>query len=116
MNPTRSALCLILTALFASPAFAAPAGEVSGKNGKIFSNENDMVVKKDMKKGETIKPHAHEDFRTVLFAVGKGRFDVTLNTDEKHPVGAGEVLNFGGRDVIEAVARENSSVTITLVK
>lgn len=108
MNPTRSALCLILTALFASPAFAAPAGEVSG--------ENDTVVKKDMKKGETIKPHAHEDFRTVLFAVGKGRFDATLNTDEKHPVGAGEVLKFGGRDVIEAVARENSSVKITLVK
>lgn len=116
MNPTCSALCLILTALFASPAFAAPAGEVSGKNGKIFSNENDTVVKKDMKKGETIKPHAHEDFRTVLFAVGKGRFDATLNTDEKHPAGAGEVLKFGGRDVIEAVARENSSVTITLVK
>ncbi|WP_293279402.1 hypothetical protein [Neisseria sp. oral taxon 014] len=108
MNPTRSAPCLMLTALFASPAFAAPAGEVSG--------ENDTVVKKDMKKGETIKPHAHENFRTVLFAVGKGRFDATLNTDEKHPVGAGEVLKFGGRDVIEAVARENSSVKITLVK
>ena len=45
MNPTRSALCLMLTALFASPAFAAPAGKVSGKNGKIFSNENDTVVK-----------------------------------------------------------------------
>ena len=112
MNPTRSALCLILTALFASPAFTAPAGEVSGKNGKIFSGENDTVVKK----GETIKPHAYEDFRTVLFAVGKGRFDATLNTEEKHHVGAGEVLKFGGRDVIEAVARENSSVTITLVK
>lgn len=108
MNPTRSAPCLTLTALFASPAFAAPAGEVSG--------ENDTVVKKDMKKGETIKPHAHEDFRTVLFGFGKGRFDVTLNTDEKHPVGAGEVLKFGGRDVIEAVDRENSSVTIRLVK
>ena len=108
MNPTRSALCLMLTALFASPAFAAPVGKVSG--------ENDTVVKKDMKKGETIKPHAHENFRTVLFAVGKGRFDATLNTDEKHPVGAGEVLKFGGRDVIEAVARENSSVKITLVK
>ena len=39
-----------------------------------------------------------------------------MNTDEKHPVGAGEVLKFGGRDVIEAVARENSSVKITLVK
>lgn len=116
MNPTRSALCLMLTAPFASPVFAAPAGEVSGKNGKIFSGENDTVVKKDMKKGETIKPHAHENFRTVLFAVGKGRFDATLNTDEKHPVGAGEVLKFGGRDVIEAVARENSSVKITLVK
>lgn len=108
MNPTRSAPCLMLATLFASPVFAAPAGEVSG--------ENDTVVKKDMKKRETIKPHAHEDFRTVLFAVGKGRFDVTLNTDEKHPIGAGEVLKFGGRDVIEAVARENSSVTITLVK
>ena len=108
MNPTRSAPCLMLTALFASPAFAAPVGKVSG--------ENDTVVKKDMKKRETIKPHAHEDFQTVLFAVGKGRFDVTLNTDEKHPVGVGEVLKFGGRDVIEAVARENSSVTITLVK
>ncbi len=108
MNPTRSALCLMLTALFASPAFAAPAGKVSGKNGKIFSNENDTGVKKDMKKRETIKPHAHEDFRTVLFAIDKGRFDTTLNTDEKHPVGAGEVLKFGGRDVIEAAARENS--------
>lgn len=116
MNPTRSAPCLMLTALFASPVFAAPAGEVNGKNGKNFSGENDTVVKKDMKKGETIKPHAHENFRTVLFAVGKGRFDVTLNTDEKHPVDVGEVLKFGGRDVIEAVARENSSVTITLVK
>ena len=39
-----------------------------------------------------------------------------MNTDEKYPVGAGEVLKFGGRDVIEAVARENSSVKITLVK
>ena len=108
MNPTCSAPCLILTTLFASPAFAAPDDGVSG--------ENDTVVKKDMKKGETIKPHAHEDFRTVLFAIDKGRVDATLNTDEKHPVGAGEVLKFGGRDIIEAVARENSSVKITLVK
>ena len=49
MNPTRSAPCLMLTDLFASPVFAAPASKVSGKNGKIFSNENDTVVKKDMK-------------------------------------------------------------------
>lgn len=56
MNPTRSAPCLILTALFASPAFAAPAGEVSGENGKIFSGENDTVVKKDIKKEKPSNP------------------------------------------------------------
>ena len=116
MNLTRNILCLTFAALFASPVFAAPAGEVSGKNGKIFGGENYTVVKKDMKTGETIKPHAHEGFRTVLFAVGKGRFDVTLNSAEKHSVGSGEVLKFGGLDVIEAVARENSTVTITLIK
>ena len=44
MNPTRSAPCLMLATLFASPVFAAPDDGVSG--------ENDTVVKKDMKKKE----------------------------------------------------------------
>jgi hypothetical protein len=48
MNSTRSAPCLMLTALFASPAFAAPVGKVSG--------ENDTVVKKDMKKEKPSNP------------------------------------------------------------
>ncbi|MGN6965954.1 hypothetical protein ACTHUD_27215, partial [Neisseria sp. P0016.S002] len=86
------------------------------ENGKIFSGENYMVVKKDMKKGEQIKPHDHPGFKTLIFTVGKGSFDVTLNQTEKHTVGAGSVLRFGGDAVIEAVATEDADVAITLIK
>ena len=115
MKTIRSAAALLF-ALSAAAAFAAPAGEVASGSGKIFSGDNYMVVKKDMKSGETIKPHNHKGFKTLIFAVGKGRFDVTLNQHEKHRVGAGEVLRFGGSDVIEAVAEEDASVAITLIK
>ena len=75
---------VLLSALFSVAVSAAPLGEVSSENGKIFSGENYMVVKKDMKKGEQIKPHDHPGFKTLIFAVGKGSFDVTLNQKEKH--------------------------------
>ena len=74
---------ILLSALFSVAVSAAPLGEVSSENGKIFSGENYMVVKKDMKKGEQIKPHDHPGFKTLIFAVGKGSFDVTLNQTEK---------------------------------
>ena len=70
---------VLLSALFSIAVFAAPLGEVSSENGKIFNGENYMVVKKDMRKGEQIKPHNHPGFKTLIFAVGKGSFDVTLN-------------------------------------
>lgn len=41
---------VLLSALFSVAVSAAPLGEVSSENGKIFSGENYMVVKKDMKK------------------------------------------------------------------
>ena len=106
---------VLLSALFSVAVSAAPLGEVSSENGKIFSGENYMVVKKDMKKGEQIKPHDHPGLNTD-FAVGKGSFDVTLNQTEKHTVGAGSVLRFGGDAVIEAVATEDADVAITLIK
>ncbi len=52
----------------------------------------------------------------MIFAVGKGSFDVTLNQKEKHTVGAGSVLRFSGDVVIEAVATEDADVAITLIK
>ncbi len=107
---------VLLSALFSVAVSAAPLGEVSSENGKIFSGENYMVVKKDMKKGEQIKSHDHPGFKTLIFAVGKGSFDVTLNQKEKHTVGAGSVLRFGGDVVIEAVATEDADVAITLIK
>ena len=107
---------VLLSALFSVAVSAAPLGEVSSENGKIFSGENYMVFKKDMKKGEQIKPHDHPGFKTLIFAVGKGSFDVTLNQTEKHTVGAGSVLRFGGDAVIEAVATEDADVAITLIK
>ena len=115
----QSAAAFVLSALFATSALAAPIGEVATQSGKIFDGENYMVVKKDMKKGETIKPHAHPGFKTLIFAVGKGSFDVTLSENgetEKHQTAAGSVLRFGGDAVIEAVATQDASVTITLVK
>ena len=105
---------VLLSALFSIAVSAAPL--VSSENGKIFSGENYMVVKKDMKKGEQIKPHDHPGFKTLIFAVGKGSFDVTLNQTEKHTVVAGSVLRFGGDAVIEAVATEDADVAITLIK
>ncbi|WP_455934628.1 hypothetical protein [Neisseria sp.] len=41
---------------------------------------------------------------------------MTLNQTEKHTVGAGSVLRFGGDAVIEAVATEDADVAITLIK
>ena len=107
---------VLLSALFSVAVFAAPLGEVSSENGKIFNGENYMVVKKDMRKGEQIKPHNHPGFKTLIFAVGKGSFDVTLNQTEKHIVQAGSVLRFGGDVVIGAVATKDADVAITLIK
>ena len=56
---------VLLSALFSVAVSAAPLGEVSSENGKIFNGENYMVVKKDMKKGEQIKPHNHPGFKTL---------------------------------------------------
>lgn len=107
---------VLLSALFSVAVSAAPLGEVSSESGKIFNGENYMVVKKDMRKGEQIKPHNHPGFKTLIFAVGKGGFDVTLNQTEKHIVQAGSVLRFGGDVVIGAVATEDADVAITLIK
>ena len=107
---------VLLSALFSVAIFCRAFGRGFFRNGKIFSGENYMVVKKDMKKGEQIKPHDHPGFKTLIFAVGKGSFDVTLNQTEKHTVGAGSVLRFGGDAVIEAVATEDADVAITLIK
>ena len=107
---------VLLSALFSVAVSAAPLGEVSSENGKIFNGENYMVVKKDMRKGEQIKPHNHPGFKTLIFAVGKGSFDVMLNQTEKHIVQAGSVLRFGGDVVIGAVATEDADVEITLIK
>lgn len=43
---------VLLSALFSVAVSAAPLGEVSSENGKIFNGENYMVVKKNMRKGE----------------------------------------------------------------
>ena len=51
--------CRIAVRFVSVAVSAAPLGEVSSENGKIFSGENYMVVKKDMKKGEQIKPHGN---------------------------------------------------------
>ena len=45
---------ILLSALFSVAVSAAPLGEVSSENGKIFSGENYMVVKKDMRKGSRL--------------------------------------------------------------
>jgi hypothetical protein len=62
---------VLLSALFSVAVSAAPLGEVSSENGKIFSGENYMVVKKDMKKGEQIKPHDHPGFKTLFLPLEK---------------------------------------------
>ena len=116
MKNLRNLAGLVLAAGLAAAAQAAPVGEVSAATGKIFDGENYMVVKKDMKKGEVMKPHNHPGFKTLIFAVGDGVFDVTLNQTEKHRVGEGEVLRFDGESYIGAVAEEDASVVITLIK
>ena len=106
---------VLLSALFSVAISAAPLGEVSSENGKIFSGENYMVVKKDMKKGEQIKPHDHPALKRWFLPLERKLWR-DVESDWKHTVGAGSVLRFGGDAVIEAVATEDADVAITLIK
>ena len=93
---------------------AAGALSDAKQTGKVFTGKHFIVVKKVMKKGETMPRHNHVG-RTVLFTATAGAFDVVLNDSERHTVKQGQTLKFGGEVYISAVAVKPSAVTVVLV-
>lgn len=82
--------------------------------GLIKSINGVNFVHKILKKGDVIDKHNHPG-KEIVFAVMKGSFDITIGTEEKHLVKAGEALNFDGTNTISAVALDDSESLVVLV-
>lgn len=90
-------------------------GEVLSKVGVVYEDEKTIVVKKSLVAGEAIQRHSHPGQR-IFFTCVKGALSVTLASSEVHEVSPGVSLTFIGDHSIEAVAKEDSEVFVTLVK
>lgn len=90
-------------------------GNVKNEIGVLFSKDNFMLVKKELKKGEKVEKHNHEN-EEVVFTVLKGKVEVFLNEKENHVLVPGEILQFDGINFINVVAIEDSEFSVTLIK
>lgn len=90
-------------------------GELLSNVGVVFEDEKVIVVKKSLAAGEQIQRHSHPGQR-IFFTCVKGELSVTLATNEVHEVSPGLSLTFIGDHSIEAIAKADSEVFVTLVK
>lgn len=82
--------------------------------GKIFDNEDLMLVHMNLKEGQTIPSHNHKG-QEIFFMVVSGKVEVLLNEQEKHILEVKKVLNFKGEINISVKALEESDVFVYLV-
>lgn len=92
----------------------AEIGVVKEGVGKLMQTNQFTVVKKALKKGESLKRHNHEG-DSVIFTVLSGKMNVVLNDNEAHEINVGQVLNFDGKYFIQGEAAEDSVIMVTLV-
>lgn len=82
--------------------------------GKIFYNEDLMLVHMNLKEGQTIPSHNHQG-QEIFFMVVSGKVEVLLNEEEKYILEVKKVLNFKGEINISVKALEESDVFVYLI-
>ncbi|SUO93193.1 cupin domain-containing protein [Suttonella ornithocola] len=89
--------------------------EKTAQAGKIYQGDNYIIVKKMMRKGESIPKHNHTH-HDVIFTVISGK--VAVNFDDKPfaMVEAGEIIRFDGQHFIDAEILEDAQIQVALIK
>lgn len=82
--------------------------------GKIFEDENLMLVHMKLEEGQTIAPHDHPK-QDIFFTVVSGKLEVYLDEEETHIMEPKKVLNFKGERRISAKAIEDSDIFVYLI-
>lgn len=85
------------------------------EKGKHEVNDNLTIVRKELSAGDTIDRHNHEGYN-VSFTLCQGKADIWINAEEKHTLTAPAVLNFDGKNTIEASVLEDAVAYIYLTK
>lgn len=94
---------------------AAAIGSLVESQGKVFSNEQGMTARRELKKGDLIPLHNHAGHE-IFFSVLQGEVSIKLDERETHDLQAGQVLRFNGDFTISGVAQSDAIIFVSLIK
>lgn len=87
--------------------------QIYGNNGLVFKNNNYRIIKKTIRKGESINKHNHPEAE-IIFTLVKGILLVSVD-EQNNYLEVGECLHFDGNHYISAEAVQDSEIFIILI-